>query len=1467
MEDGDDDWPSGGHQQEAFGLHNNDFTSLVPTRAIQTIPLERRHEIELSRPSKPPINPSTLRHELIHPSVSEEDMFKDAVQVRKRRVEEYDQERERKRYTAKANINGPKELVGICIQMCPKWDRLRRANNKSAISTYEVDENGYFGESRAVKSWHRPAAGDAEDLPEDLRTEETLMKTMDYLVHDIIDKWSFGGCQTFIWDRTRSIRQDCSIQGLNSDAVIGCYERIARFHILSLQQLSHNENFQRGQELEQLSKTLISLNELYDDRRRLIKQGKRQYNQETDYEAEFRAYTLVSNLYSPLQIARAIKLPSRITEAPILKIALQLFKFAQRANHDDKNLFGNTSRSEATLNWSAQFFDLVYDPAMPYLLACLAAVEFMNVKKGAIKTFERGFPPQKTASSLNLLRELVDAPSELDVKTAVERYGLKTNEHNGALYMDTPRKSQRSTWIAQPPPISPPFQLAVERKRGEAINGQFVPARLFIDEPGCYRRVVSQLCGEEVDISYHDPVEHKPTDGPAHIVQFASSWESVGTIVHDLGDNIEDDSPGNALFDLIQNTRNGNVPKGQLENLVGYMKQRQKKGRKTFPPPQARTFQHRAEQAPRQQQQFQPQQVPSAFRGFGKPETPASTTSTPPLQPQGQFQPPAASSVFPSAVPTRENTPLLSQDIPSAPQAPGPSAFGVRPPPVSAFGGPVSAFGSRPVQAPAFGAKTVGAAPAFGTRVGTPPLSAFGQKPAEKTSTFASAFGEKSGSVPAFRTGSPAPSGTPPAAPAFPSTTNVFPAAAPPPSSVFTFQKQVDPPAATEKEQPASLFDVKPAAPVSVFNQKPATTTHASEIKPSPVSLFNQKVGATQQPQDVFVDQNQQPPRPFPQTTSSNLNPAVPSFVSQPETKPSTSIFDQPNLGPPQSTGSSIFDARPPTQPSTSFFPTSTPEIKQSPSHGQVRSLFDSAPAREPVAGFFPEATPAIKPPASLLGFSSTTPQVPPPPSLFTPVSTTPHVPPPQLSIFDTTKPKSPLIAEQNTSKAPDSQRFDESEPIEFEKPESPKPRLAPSGLPLEEDLPDSHDLPPPQSFTYRDVVQPIAPEFFRKLDTSRDSEPWYPGLECLDKFKYNDILELARYRQNLEATAWHPLKLTECDPDGLPALLEQPAPDTWQLQIVCADQSRKSLDWFMNKFEHLVERDGENTYRDIHVASTHRRGQDGCIGGIIFGCTAPSGKDSKELKKVLRHDKGVLKRTITNAFRLAPKGKLQVVVLAYRSIGKTKAAQTEYLRKSLEVEEFEEGGKIVVTVLLLEVLDDLEKLHKMMKKFGVGLVEKRKQESNGNGEPLLALSVVSAKNPEVNGNGTKKRELDDLEAQTAKLLLDADSNAMKRRRYVEEKKPVYIYGLPAFETPLKKAEPQQQQQQQRQQTQKRKPTDDVSDKKKRKIKAATDHVSKALSSVSAKFDAWALPDGDDDLMLGKVLLEEFMNDLGKQGF
>lgn len=72
----------------------------------------------------------------------------------------------------------------------------------------------------------------------------------------ILDHHPLEKCHPFIRDRTRSIRQDFTLQNIRDQVAVEAHERIARFHILCLHEMSHldEERFSEQQETEQLRK-------------------------------------------------------------------------------------------------------------------------------------------------------------------------------------------------------------------------------------------------------------------------------------------------------------------------------------------------------------------------------------------------------------------------------------------------------------------------------------------------------------------------------------------------------------------------------------------------------------------------------------------------------------------------------------------------------------------------------------------------------------------------------------------------------------------------------------------------------------------------------------------------------------------------------------------------------------------------------------------------------------------------------------------------------------------------------------------------------------------------------------------------------------------------------------------------------------------------------------------------------------
>src|SRR5258708_16241786 len=78
--------------------------------------------------------------------------------------------------------------------------------------------------------------------------------TLDYLIHGLLQTNSLEATHHFIRDRTRSIRQDFTLQHESGPIAIECHERIARLHILSLHEMRGVAEFTEHLEMEPLRK-------------------------------------------------------------------------------------------------------------------------------------------------------------------------------------------------------------------------------------------------------------------------------------------------------------------------------------------------------------------------------------------------------------------------------------------------------------------------------------------------------------------------------------------------------------------------------------------------------------------------------------------------------------------------------------------------------------------------------------------------------------------------------------------------------------------------------------------------------------------------------------------------------------------------------------------------------------------------------------------------------------------------------------------------------------------------------------------------------------------------------------------------------------------------------------------------------------------------------------------------------------
>ena len=364
------------------------------------------------------------------------------------------------------------KLIGTCQDMCPEFEREEREFQKE-LDRFEV----YPGTSRvdpsiAVKIYRRPAAGRELPLPEDVRPPPVLKRTLDYLFHTLLPASPrdplFTAVQPFLWNRTRAIRQDFIVQSESGPITIECHERIARYHILCLHWKGGPgaEGWSEQQELEQLRKTLRSLIEFYDDRRRS--------GQSSPNEAEFRAYNLLLHLRDPETLREVELLPRPIFTAPQVQTALKLHAMAQRSNNIERR--GQPRNTESTLNFFSRFFSELRKPHVTYLMACLAENSFSSIRIGAIKAMSKAYMDQHRALPIEFVIRglgLDDAQQTIDLAQhlGIELEWEDVNGHRQPVGV----KVSKSTVLSEDKPLPSPFNATlVEAKRGIYTNQDVV---------------------------------------------------------------------------------------------------------------------------------------------------------------------------------------------------------------------------------------------------------------------------------------------------------------------------------------------------------------------------------------------------------------------------------------------------------------------------------------------------------------------------------------------------------------------------------------------------------------------------------------------------------------------------------------------------------------------------------------------------------------------------------------------------------------------------------------------------------------------------------------------------------------------------------------------------------------------------------------------------------------------------------
>ena len=310
----------------------------------------------------------------------------------------------------------------------------------------EASGRSVVAETHMVKRFKRSAAGDDEQLPSDIRTLPSLRRTLDYLFNEVIaGDAALASVHKFVWDRSRSVRNDFSIQQVSKHEdvkiAVECFERIARFHILSLHQLSNPENiegeqFDAHQDREQLNNTMLSLMYYYNDYRDIIN---------FPNESEFRAYLVLFELQAlqPDLDDRLQSWPVDMLENGRVKTAYSLYAAASNTVFEQGPLRPLAPFAVAQSN-AGSFWTLLCSGAVSYLMGCVAEMYFAQVRFNALNNLWKSIKGASTGQqsknkdwTLSELTSFLGFDTETAAQNFCETFGLRLGENeHGEKYLD-----------------------------------------------------------------------------------------------------------------------------------------------------------------------------------------------------------------------------------------------------------------------------------------------------------------------------------------------------------------------------------------------------------------------------------------------------------------------------------------------------------------------------------------------------------------------------------------------------------------------------------------------------------------------------------------------------------------------------------------------------------------------------------------------------------------------------------------------------------------------------------------------------------------------------------------------------------------------------------------------------------------------------------------------------------------------
>ncbi|CCD26980.1 Sac3p NDAI_0J00880 [Naumovozyma dairenensis CBS 421] len=356
------------------------------------------------------------------------------------------------------DLNDAIVFQGSCEDMCPIFERSRRTVER-ALFSYEKDypTAKKASKTKALKVFARPAAAAAPPLPSDVRPPHVLVKSLDYIVDNLLT--SLPESESFLWDRMRSIRQDFTYQNYCGPEAVDCNERIVRIHLLILHVMTKSTvEFSLQQELEQLHKSLITLSEIYDD--------VRNSGGTCPNEAEFRAYTLLSKVRDPQYDKNIQELPDHIFQDDLVQLAICFRRIISNSNFIERGYI----RTENCLNLYARFFQLMKSDKVPVLMNSFLQMYLTEVRFYAMKAISPCLNKRHKPIPTSYFLELLVFNDEKELLEFCDYYSINVVD-NG---LDLRSLTHHSHKIPEKKPLKQSYLDCVEKKLNRVTYSQLI---------------------------------------------------------------------------------------------------------------------------------------------------------------------------------------------------------------------------------------------------------------------------------------------------------------------------------------------------------------------------------------------------------------------------------------------------------------------------------------------------------------------------------------------------------------------------------------------------------------------------------------------------------------------------------------------------------------------------------------------------------------------------------------------------------------------------------------------------------------------------------------------------------------------------------------------------------------------------------------------------------------------------------